>query len=524
MVALLTALIGLSVSSHVERVVVYPNHVLVTRTASVTVSGPGEMTLGGLPGGLDDNTVRIKAPGLRIGEVRVRRGYLAEPTPEVRRLEERVRQLEDTVAALDGEAAVLKAREDFLVSVKLGAPELIARELQQGRVAPDAWRGALSFVADELMRVKERAIGLGRRREVKARELEAARQEHAAARSAVEDRKEIAFDCAGDAGDYQLEVAYVIGGAARWEPYYELRASPADGRVEVTYFAKLVQRTGEDWERVSVVLSTATPATGVTAPQPQPWYLTLVEEYRAAKRATLEAFAAEAMPAPGAASRDGVMEEADQLQVVETGIALQYVVPGRVSVVSGEPAKKLELARTGLAAEFDYYALPRASQQAFLTGRLVNTGDMVLLAGAGNTYVGEEYTGSTWLSTTAPQESTELSFGVDERVKITRELVRSFRSRAGLFSRNERAQFVYRTTVENYHPRTIAIRVVEQVPVSQQGDIRVSVSRVEPQFLEQDENAGTYTWKPELQPRQRLSIDVEFTVEYPSGRRVNGLY
>jgi uncharacterized protein (TIGR02231 family) len=511
----------------VDRVVVYPNQVLVTRTASVTVSGPGEMVLSGLPGALDDNTVRIKAPGLRIGEVRVRRGYLAEPTPEVRRLEDKVRLLEDTVAALDGEATVLRAREEFLGSVKLGAPELIARELQQGRVAPDAWRSALSFMADELMRVKEQTIGLARRKEVKARELEAARQEYAAARSAVEDRKQIAFDYAGDAGDYQLEVAYVVSGAARWEPYYELRARPADGRVEVTYFAKLVQRTGEDWERASVVLSTTTPATGVTAPQPVPWYLTLAEEFKRLPVSQLGDFVrlqAGVTRAPGGAPRDGAWTEAEELQVVETGIALQYVVPGRVSLASGEAAKKIELTRTELAAEFSYYALPRASQQAFLTGRLVNTSEMVLLAGGGNTYVGDEYTGSTWLSATAPQESTEVSFGVDERVKVTRELVRSFRSRAGLFSRNERAQFVYRTTVENYHPRPIAIRVVEQVPVSQQGDIRVSVSRVEPQFLERDENAGTYTWKPELQPRQRFNIDVEFTVEYPSGRRVNGLY
>lgn len=134
-----------TVASQVDSVVVYPNQVLVVRRAQVTVSGTGELVFAGLPGAIDDNTVRIRAEGLRIGEVQVRRRYLAEPTPEVKRLELRVQELEDALKGLDDEAAVLKAKEEFLGSVKLGSPELIARELQQGKVAPDAWRSALAL-------------------------------------------------------------------------------------------------------------------------------------------------------------------------------------------------------------------------------------------------------------------------------------------------------------------------------------------------------------------------------------------
>jgi hypothetical protein len=167
---------ALSVTSRIDSVVVYPHQVLVVRTASVTVSGSGELVFPGLPGALDDNSVRIKAPGIRVGEVQVRRGYLAEPTPEVKRLLARVQELEDQSKGLEDEGAVLKAKEEFLNSVKLGAPEIISKDLQQGKVATESWRGALAFVGDELMKVKARQMKLGREREEMQKQVQAARR------------------------------------------------------------------------------------------------------------------------------------------------------------------------------------------------------------------------------------------------------------------------------------------------------------------------------------------------------------
>lgn len=524
MIPILIALTAMTASSRVDSVIVYPYQVQVVRTASVSVSGPGEVVFPGLPGALYDNTVRIKARGLRIGEVQVKQGYMAEPTPEVRRLELAVRQLEDELAALDNEAVVLKAREDFLNSIKLGTPELISKDLAQGKVSVESWRAALGFMADELARVKARSVSLAREHEEKSREVDAARLEYAAARSAIENRKEVRFDYDGSAGDYDVQLSYVIPNAASWAPYYELRARPDDGKVEVSYFAKLEQRSGENWDRVKVVLSTTTPATDIAAPQPSPWTVSFDEGYGDRGMMRMDKAVQEA-PAP---MTDGVMAsqlaQEEKVQAVETGISLQYAIPGRVSLASGEPAKKLSLTTTELPAEFEYYALPRMREQAFLTGKLVNSSTFVLLAGQANTYVGDEYTGSTWLGNIAPEESTELSFGVDERIKVKRELVKSFKSKTGLFGKTERMSYVFKTTVENYLSKPVAVKVIEQVPVSQQGDIKVNVSKVEPKPLEENKDDGTYTWKPTIESRGKFTVNLEFSVDSPAGRRLSGLY
>ncbi len=542
MMPLLLVLVSLTPDSRVDSVVVYPNQVMVVRVATVTTSGPGDVVFEDLPGALLDNSVRIKAPGLTIGEVQVKRGYIDEPTPAVQKLKDRVEELERELKVLANTQEVLKAKEDFLKSVNLGAPELMSKELQQGKVSPEAWRSALSFVGTELAAVKSDMLDLEQKRRETQELLDAARKEYNAARAAIENRKDVSFSFSAPAGSYQVKLGYVIRGGANWVPYYELRAQPDRQNVGLTYFARLAQSTGEDWNQVKVVLSTAKPALVVKAPEPTPWYLTLVDlyTYRTRKQAEQQAAMVDVRAKGGAAGEEykripvqalsdiagvpGAAPAPPPVFVEETGISLQYVVPVRVSLNSGEPAKKLQLHDANLSADFGYYAVPRIRAQAFLTGKMVNTTDFVLLDGEANTYVGDEFTGTTWLDAAAPQESTEVSFGIDERVKVTRELVKSFKTRVGLFTKNEKLEFWYRTTVENLHPEPVEIKLVELVPVSKQKEIKVSVSSVEPKQDEFDKEKGFYTWTRTVEPQGKFELNMKFSVEYPSGQRVQGLF
>lgn len=522
MTALLLVALAVGASSSIDSVIIYPNQVVVVRTAQVSLGGSGTLEFTGLPGALDDNSVRVRCPGARIGEVQLIRGYDAEPTPAVRQLKERVEKLELEQKTLNNEAEVLKAQAEFLGSIKLGAPELIGRELQQGRVSSEAWRNALSFMAGELGRVKRRQLALESEQKQLEEKLRAARAEYEAARAAVENRKTLRFDYSANAGSYRVEFSYAVPNAASWSPWYELRARPDRAAVELAYHARLTQRTGEDWNRVRIVLSTSTPRFGLVAPEPQTWQVSLFEPESHVRRA--KTLSDGIMMAPGAEYESGYAMDELRMETVETGISLQYVIPGRVSLASGEADRKLELARHTLPAEFSHFALPRSREQAFLQGRLANSTGLVYLAGPASTFVGDEFTGSTRLPALAPQESTAVSFGIDERVKVARELVRTFKSRTGLLGRAEKAQFSYRITLENYHTKPATVRLVEQVPVSRQQDVKVRVTGVEPAPAAVDTDQGLYTWEPTLAGGEKRVFTVEFEVEYPAGRQVQGLY
>lgn len=516
---LLATLATVNVQSKIDSVIVFSDRAMIVRKAEVTLSGSEMIKFSDLTGMLDDNTVRVKSDGIKIGEVQVKRGYIDTPIGRVKELKDSINVYEDKQRNVDNESKVLEAKETFLNSVKLSSPELISKELETGKISPEAWRQALSFMADELTKVKTRQIEIDHKNEEVKIKLDALRKELSDIQAVIENQKEIKLEVeAKTPGTYSIELSYVIPYAVSWVPYYELRAEPSSGNVEIDYFSKISQRSAEDWDRVKLILSTATPAQFGVAPIPYPWYISL-EEYKMLQ------------PAPGM-MREGIQMEKNSyeakadigVQRIETGISLQYIIPGRISLKSGEPAKKITLYQAKIPAMFEYYALPKIQEVAYLKGKLKNSTDYVLLAGEANTYVGGEFTGHTYLQTIAPEESTEISFGTDERVKVKRELVKTFVSSGGFLSKREKKELVYKTSIENFHSREISIKLIEQIPVSQHKDVEVKVTKIEPTGYEENKDLGTFTWQPKLTPEQKFVVNLNYYIEYPKGKIATGLY
>jgi len=526
-VLLLSCLLALNADSRIDSVIAYPDQAIIVRKAGVTLSGTQQLVFTDLTGSLDDNTVRIKAEGLRLGEVQVKPGYLAKPTDRVKTLEDSLERLQTRDRGYANEQDVLKSKETFLNSIKLGAPELMSKEMVSGKVDPGNWGSALSFMATELIGVKNRGQELDKLRKELGKVINAVNQELSNARAQSENRKAIFVDVnAEESGSYEVTLSYAVPYSVSWTPYYELRAAPSDQQSEISYFARLSQRTNEDWDNVKVILSTGRPSAGGVAPEPQAWYLDFYEPVTAYGH--LGGKAAHAvMAAPGAPMMDEMKAEEKtetRAQAVETGISLQYVIPGRVTLKSGEDAKKLALYQTRLPAVFSYYSYPRIEQQAYLRGKLQNNTDYIFLAGQGNTYVGDEFTGKTYINNIAPGESSDLSFGVDDRVKVKRELVKSLTSKTGLLGNRTKVEFTYKTTVENYHSKPVKMTLIEQVPVTQNKDISVNLSKLEPKPDETNKDNGTFKFNLELQPQQKLVVNLIYSVEYPTGKQISGLY
>ena len=70
-------------------------------------------------------------------------------------------------------------------------------------------------------------------------------------------------------GDAKLRLSYLVNNAS-WTPSYNVRATAARDEITVEYNASIQQMSGEDWNDVEMVLSTATPSLVATAPKLEP--------------------------------------------------------------------------------------------------------------------------------------------------------------------------------------------------------------------------------------------------------------
>ncbi len=199
-------------------------------------------------------------------------------------------------------------------------------------------------------------------------------------------------------------------------------------------------------------------------------------------------------------------------------------MPGRITLKSGEDAKKFFLHEEKMPADFSYYVYPRVRTASYLRAKVQNSSDFVYLGGKANTYVGDEFTGKTSLANVAPGESANPSFGVDDRMKVHHQRTRLFTSRTGLFSKRTRVDFEFKTTIENYHTKPVTMTLVEQIPTSAHDDIKVSLTKLDTQGAVEDKENGTYTFTFEMKPQEKVVVNIGYAVEYPTTTKIAGLY
>jgi uncharacterized protein (TIGR02231 family) len=365
-------------------------------------------------------------------------------------------------------------------------------------------------------------------------------------------------------GDFELEVTYMVRNAS-WKPLYDLRLdSDADLRLDegsgesaishlpsaichLTYLGQVTQRTGEDWEEIALSLSTAKPALATILPELRPWYVSVPAPLPpmaapAAKRAPamLARFAPTAAeePAPEMMLTGMEMEEeaepvemeAVTAEVEETGAALTFRVAKPATIPSDGSPHKTTVAALSLVPRLDYVAVPKLVSQAYRRATVTNDTDYVFLPGPANVFYGGEYVGTTTLATivsgqepgaVAPGQEFKVFLGVDERIKISRELVASEVDKKFIGDKR-RLHYAYRIKVQNLRDGQEKIIVSDQIPVARHEEIKVRRDMAEPKPTKQTE-LGTLEWELDLEPGEEQAIRFDFNVEHPRSLAVIGL-
>jgi len=521
----ITTAIILSVSSTPDSVVVYPSGAYIHRVATVNLSGDTVISFEDLPGGLDEASVRIESPsGIRISEVKIVQGYMREPSARIRAIEDTIKLYTEKIKAIGDEKDVLSAKEKYLASIEVGGPKIASQELVTGKVDAKSWQAGLDFLGSEMAKVKARRREIDRLLPALNDTLSAYQQKLYAETEFIKTRKSIEVSVrATKAGSYRFGISYIVPYGAGWAPTYELRALPENEKVEIVFNALIWQKTGEDWRNVKTVLSTTRPRVR-QAPPLDPWFIDIYEPYYGYGGGYGEA----SKPAAKTAEISGDYLREEEAQAppppVETGVSLLYPIRERMTVKTGEEPRKILVTSDEFPAQFEFYAYPRLDPMAYLTGAFENASDFHYLPGECLLYVGDEYTGKSYLPDFAPGQADTLAFGADERIKITREPLKELKSKAGLFGNKKKIELGYKLTVENYLKKGITLVLYEAVPLPKTKDITVSGVKIDPKPDNEDKDKKLYSWTLKMKALDKWEAKISFSVDWPKDKQVQGLY
>lgn len=212
---------------------------------------------------------------------------------------------------------------------------------------------------------------------------------------------------------------------------------------------------------------------------------------------------------------------APKVAAVEQGATAVTYRPGRpVAIPSGAQGHRTTLAQLDLEAKLGYVTAPVQAAEAYLRATVVNTSEHTLRPGRASVFHEAEFVGTTRLDVWAPGEELELALGVDDRIRVERELVKRTASKATL-SGQRRREAEYRTTVTNHGPREAAVTVLDQTPVSRDDAITVRDVRTVPEPAERTE-LGELTWLLALAPGATGTVTLAYRVDVAKGVELSG--
>ncbi len=516
------------VESKISTVTVYPDSAFITRTAAIEISpGAYVFSFDDILPQIDENSITVSARGtaeVKLYGARAEKKFTEEePSEKISRLTTEIRFLRDEIATLQDRKKLLADKKRFLDSrtilirseeirdMQLPSSTELAEMMEFLDASLTGYYSGMAQADLEIRRITEKI-------DVLNRELaQISGPQRKMKRSILVEIEALS------AGRLDLSFSYMAAGAS-WRPSYDARASLDTNSVELVSYGNVRQRTGEDWNDVNIILSTARPSARGEMPPVSPWVLRPYEPPAAGRGALMME------KAPRSAVYSDAVSEAEPVyaEARERGTAINYELSRKSSIKSDGAEHKLPISSQTLNAEFEYSSYPARDAAAYLGGMVKNADNLQLLPGRVNIFMEGDFSGVSQIGSIAPGEEFRLALGLDENVRVSRQLVEKKVDEtgfAGIPSRTRSTRLRYKITAENYKKNSINVKIFEPMPAAEDDRIKVNISDVsfEPSQKNWDDKKSVWLWEVEIAPGEEKELFYAITINHPRNMQVEGL-
>jgi len=538
----------------IEEVTLFRGQAMVTRSLEVPASAKGAVTLlvPDLPEQVVGESVFANAPeGVTVRAVRFRtRAVAEEPRKEVRELDGKIQELQAELRKLGVEKTLLKHKADYLTKLEGFVAPTSKVEMTKGVLNAKTLSDLTLFIFEQREKLASGGLELDEQERKLNDEAALLKRQRGqlTARGTRTVREALLFLNKEKPGAVRIGLSYLVK-RATWAPSYNVRATGDRKKISVEYYAQVQQQSGEDWDGVKLVLSTAWPTMVAQRPEISPYWVTLrslgkgqtragydfdarqwagsnlklsqtfIGNYEAPTQSKNEwalnkaAFRGQELELRSSSRAVREAEQAMREMTVE--VSVTYRLADRTSLASRNDQQTIRIDSVTLDSKFFAVATPLISSYVYSDAEAVNTSTRTLLSGLFNAYLNGDFKGRGSLALVAPGQDVTVGFGVDGQLRTRRELVKKTEETQG---GNKEVTFLYRLTVENYKDTPAKVRLMDRIPVVKNADIRITL-------VETDKALSTdAVYLRSYRPRGILRWDVDvpgravgakaFTVEY----------
>ncbi|MFH0864724.1 MAG: mucoidy inhibitor MuiA family protein [Bacteroidota bacterium] len=317
-------------------------------------------------------------------------------------------------------------------------------------------------------------------------------------------------------------IKYLVTNAG-WAAFYDIRATDVSKPIELDYKAKVYNNCSIGWSNVKLTLSTADPSQTAQRPTLTAWGLNysydIYNEEKENNYNTTVTNTWNYMAADTSKVTTGTKSWNNQYTTIEVSeLSVEFEITTLYTIPSDNKVYFVDIQTQEMPATYKYIAIPKLDNDAFLVANITGWESMNLIEGTANIFYAGTYVGQSYLSTKYASDTLEISLGRDKKVSVSRVKKEDFSGKT-FMGGNMKEKLTYEIKVRNNNTAAIEITVQDQVPISQQEDIKVDV--LETTDVTPDPLSGKLVYNFKLDPSASKVITISFSVQYPKSKASN---
>jgi uncharacterized protein (TIGR02231 family) len=320
----------------------------------------------------------------------------------------------------------------------------------------------------------------------------------------------------------KLSISYMVYNVS-WLTTYDARVVQGKNdktTVDLTCYAIITQKTGEDWTDAHISLTTAKPESA-QIPDIYPYYFTGYKREKQDKQIIsqesqiFDEFSEAPMESEEEVEGDiGAVpvDETEYSDVTKGDFHTVFKLDGKNTILSDGNSYSLTVFEHIMDTDLSYETIPKMIEYVYLKGEMVNNTGRPMLGGKVNIFRNKGYIGSGHIDYHATDEKFDLSFGIDENIKVRRITLLDELKRDKLGFKQRRI-FGYDIELKSFKENEEEVVIKENIPVSELKEVKVKLKDETTKGYELDEKEGIVSWKVKVSMGDKKHFKLYYEVE-----------